>query len=684
VVARGLTGNEPRVLSADPLRVPEPRVENRLPFAAMSADGSACGRYVLEREIARGGMGSIWVAWDPQLERRVGLKQLTFSPGSPEALARFEQEARLVARLSHPNVVQIYDYGTEDGTPYIVMELLDGEDLNARLRRVRTLPLSVVIDLVSQTARALTAAHLAGLVHRDLKPSNIFLAKSDTGETVKVLDFGVALMRPDASGAGSEAAAGALVGTPAFMSPEQARGRQVDQRSDSWSLAVVAYQALTGELPFSSQSIADLIGAICCDPVAPPSTHVRALGARVDAFFERAFARRMDARFQWATDLAAAFADLGREHGGRLSKILLVDDEPDVALLLSQHFRNQLESGAYELFFAENGAQALQELRMHPDIDVILSDIRMPGMDGLSLLRAVPDLAPMAKVIMVSAYGDMQNVRTAMNRGAYDFLFKPIDFQDLDATVEKAIRAVAQTRSAVRAMEESQVLRMLVHRGVVDRMLPLVRDAGTLPGESVEGTVALFDVHGSMALLNDRRPDEAIAIFNANIEVVLPEILARSGVVERFVADAVLAVFVGEEHQARAGAAAAAAIQALLERAGRMGPDSPYVHGLTVGIESGRLICGALGSRALSRLEYTVLGPAVATACRLETLADKNEIVVGPAAHQALSQCFECAPLPDATEAAAASGYRVVRWLLDPATPLGGKTTLSMPGRTRR
>src|SRR5690349_4086934 len=137
-------------------------------------------KYRLEREIARGGMGAVWIAFDAQLRRRVAVKLMSPDHMTSESLrGRFAREAVAIAQLQNPHVIQVYDYGIDGATPYIVMELLEGEDLEARLRRLERLPLAAVSTIVAQTAKALSAAHAAGIVHRDLKPANIFLAHSD-------------------------------------------------------------------------------------------------------------------------------------------------------------------------------------------------------------------------------------------------------------------------------------------------------------------------------------------------------------------------------------------------------------------------------------------------------------------------------------------------------------------------
>ncbi len=215
------------------------------------------GKYQIERPLTRGGMGSIWVARHLKLDMRVAVKLMAPALAETEVgRARFEREARAVALIQSPNVAQIHDYGVEDGTPYIVMELLAGEDLGARLQRGRRLPISAVAAIFAQIAKALRRAHDAGIVHRDLKPANVFLARSDEDEIVKLLDFGIAKL--NGTGSAEEATAtGVVLGSIHYMSPEQARGvREVDHRSDLWSLGVIAFRAIVGRLPSPAHSSA--------------------------------------------------------------------------------------------------------------------------------------------------------------------------------------------------------------------------------------------------------------------------------------------------------------------------------------------------------------------------------------------------------------------------------------------
>ncbi len=259
-------------------------------------------RFRLNRMIGRGGMGSVWHATHLGLDTACAIKFIEGDFASlPEAHARFEREAKAAAQLRSPHVVQIMDNGVWEGRPYIAMELLDGEDLKKRLAAGKMLP-NEIASILTQVCRALSKAHALGIVHRDLKPDNIFLVRDDDREIAKVLDFGIAKRQDTVDG--SNTRTGAMLGTPYYMSPEQAQGtKSVDHRSDLWSLAVIAYQAITGKLPFQSEALGDLLVKIIVHPIPTPS-QVAQVPPGFDAWFARATQRDPAARFQSAKDFA--------------------------------------------------------------------------------------------------------------------------------------------------------------------------------------------------------------------------------------------------------------------------------------------------------------------------------------------------------------------------------------------
>jgi serine/threonine protein kinase len=266
-------------------------------------------RFRLIRQIGEGGMGSVWLATHLGLGIPCAVK---FVEGEwrrqPEMVARFEREAKVEAQLRSPHVVHVLDHGVWSGTPYIAMELLQGESVAARLDRVGRLDLAATHRLVAHIARALTRAHAIGIVHRDLKPENVYLVPDDDGEIAKVLDFGVAKWTSDWA-VNSVTKTGLLVGTPLYMSPEQARGtKEIDFRADLWSLAVITFQCMTGELPFLSEGLGDLLAKIMFEPLPVPSNIVPDLPAGFDAWWARASSRDIEGRFQSAKELADELA----------------------------------------------------------------------------------------------------------------------------------------------------------------------------------------------------------------------------------------------------------------------------------------------------------------------------------------------------------------------------------------
>ncbi|WP_437754509.1 serine/threonine-protein kinase [Sorangium sp. So ce1389] len=275
---------------------------------SLEAGSVVGGKYRLERPLAGGAMGFLWVARHLQLDVEVAIKfMMPQHADSPVARARFEREAKASAQLRTPNVVHVYDYGLEGDTPYLAMELLEGEDLAAYLKRCGRLPPAETLGIISQVCKALRRAHEVGLIHRDLKPANIFLARQGE-EIVKILDFGVA----KSTGTGLVADAtktGTLIGSPHYMSPEQVRrSKTIDYRSDLWSLGVIIFQCITGQLPFPGEELGDVLVEICTGDIPVPSQLAPDLWPELDQFLERALKREPAERFQSASELARAFA----------------------------------------------------------------------------------------------------------------------------------------------------------------------------------------------------------------------------------------------------------------------------------------------------------------------------------------------------------------------------------------
>lgn len=268
------------------------------------------GRYRLLSKMGQGGMGSVWRAEHLALQTVAVVKLMDPSIAeNAEALSRFKREAQAAAELRSAHVVQILDYGVDDGLPYIVMELLNGESLAERLDCVGRLEASDTAEILLQVAKAIERAHERQIVHRDLKPDNIFLTRDGDDVIVKVLDFGIAKSRRD-SATGFATQTGTILGTPYYMSPEQTVGqRAVDHRTDIWAFAVIAVECITGVRPFDGDTVGAVAVAICAGRIPKPSELGR-VPAGLDDWFARCTERDPDKRTQSIWDAAVDLKEI--------------------------------------------------------------------------------------------------------------------------------------------------------------------------------------------------------------------------------------------------------------------------------------------------------------------------------------------------------------------------------------
>jgi len=272
--------------------------------------GVLAGRYRLERQLGKGGMGSVWLAEHLALRSWVAVKLMDPAiAATPEGAERFRREAQAAASLRSAHVVQVLDYGLHETTPFLVMELLQGESLAGCLEREKRLTPQRTLAIMTQVARALGRAHSAGIVHRDLKPDNIFLVREDDQELVKILDFGIA-KTPTSQFGGMETKTGVTMGTPYYMSPEQVEGkRAVDFKTDLWAMAVITCECMTGNRPFDGSTFGELLLNICARPIITPSSQGLALPG-FDGWFARATSRDSEQRFASAQELASTLRDV--------------------------------------------------------------------------------------------------------------------------------------------------------------------------------------------------------------------------------------------------------------------------------------------------------------------------------------------------------------------------------------
>ena len=324
-----------------------------------------------------------------------------------------------------------------------------------------------------------------------------------------------------------------------------------------------------------------------------------------------------------------------------MTKILVADDEADLEMLIKQKFRQKIREQKYEFVFAINGIDALQKIQQYPDIEIVLSDINMPEMDGLTLLSKLNESNPLIKAVIVSAYGDMDNIRTAMNRGAFDFITKPINFEDLSLTMEKTIAHVAQIRQTLQAIKENNILKMYVDETVLSFMSTREYESSLMVNETVEATVAFIDICSFTSISETESADVVVKLLNNYFDVMVKEILAQGGIVDKFIGDAVMAVFKGNYHLDRA-IDACLALRTQIENLPPVSHLITFSPKVSIGINSGEMISGNIGSGTLRRLDYTVIGDVVNVAQRLQGVAKEGQIIINQQSYDKVKESFNC------------------------------------------
>lgn len=324
-----------------------------------------------------------------------------------------------------------------------------------------------------------------------------------------------------------------------------------------------------------------------------------------------------------------------------MSKILVVDDEADLELLIKQKFRKQIRTNQYEFVFASNGAHALEKLEEESDIDLVLSDINMPVMDGLTLLLKLQEKHNLLKAIVVSAYGDMENIRKAMNRGAFDFIVKPIDFNDLEITIEKTLIQVDAIKKTLQAFQENSLLKMYVDESVLNFMNAGHLETALFQNEMIDGTVIFVDICGFTAISESQPANKVVEMLNRYFDIMVAAIIKEDGIIDKFIGDAVMAVFKGEYHIDRA-LDASIAIRNSFRKEESVLEENIFHPQISIGINSGEMVWGNIGSPTLKRLDYTVIGDTVNVAARIQSVASKGQILISKASYDLVKESFSC------------------------------------------
>ncbi|HTS78728.1 MAG TPA: protein kinase [Bryobacteraceae bacterium] len=454
----------------------------------MIQPGATFSHYRILSKLGAGGMGEVFLAEDSRLRRKVALKVLLPELASDtDRLARFLQEARAASALSHPNAAHIYEIGEADGSQFLAMEYVEGETLESRLTG-DPLPLAEIVSVGAQVASALEAAHARGIVHRDIKPANLMIGARGH---VTVLDFGLAKFLPESSDATSDSSqlatefmtsGGLILGTVAYMSPEQALGRPVDHRTDIFSLGVVLYRMATGRLPFAAASPQETLARVLegrYDTVARLNAN---LPESFDAIIRKCLDKDRERRYPSARDLQIDLENLTRSaddrRGAGAIRAVIVDDEELARHLLREYLS---QAGGVEVVAeCANGFEAVKAVAERKP-DLVFLDVQMPKLDGFEVLELID---PGVSVIFVTAYD--QYAMRAFDANAVDYLLKPFSADRFKKALERVRQrlgsptpavpkiAAAELSAAARPPEQ-KLERIVVKDGTKVHIIPIDR-----------------------------------------------------------------------------------------------------------------------------------------------------------------------------------------------------------------
>lgn len=469
--------------------------------------GRMIGHYKVIEKIGHGGMGIVYKAMDVRLERVVALKFLPpYLSEHAKSWQRFIQEARAASSIDHANICTVYEIRElSDGTGFIAMAYYDGQTLQKVISK-GPVPVDKAIHIVLQMCAGLAQAHSRGIIHRDVKPANMMLTPD---HVVKILDFGIAKhVDLDLTNTGD------TIGTVYYMAPEQILGEKFDHRVDIWAVGMILYELLTGQRPFGRGHSFSVVNSILNKDPQPITGLQSGIPLQLAHIVQRLLSKRPEDRYDNLQGLVedlelvrdrnaaresdiesllstrpmpveslAALASGEAEEEQRI-RILFVDDEPEFELLVRSLFRKKARKNKWTLEFALSGQEALDHLKANPDIALVLTDLNMPEMDGLTLLDRIHELNRPLKTVVVTAYSDVGNIRAAMNRGAFDFVVKPINLADLEATIWKCINEWNKAQKA--SGFERQLVSLQKELDVARQIQESIQPVGFAPNAAVD------------------------------------------------------------------------------------------------------------------------------------------------------------------------------------------------------
>ena len=510
------------------------------------------GKYEIQGELGEGGMGVVYKGFDRAIGRNVAIKAIDKASVDAQELKyileRFRVEAQAVGRLVHPRIVQIYDYGEDEHTAYIVMELINGKTLRQHLAQEASYEIHEIGVIIGQLLDGIGHAHSEGVIHRDIKPGNIMI---NSDGRIKISDFGIA--RIDSS---ELTQVGEILGTPYYMAPEQFIGSAIDPTADLYSVGVIAYELLTGRKPFAGKNY-EVMQQVINEIPANPSQLNAVLSPLMDRVLQKALAKSAIDRFQSAREFAEAFREaidatlivtptapvpqapdsaallnaarllntgsmkaignappaltgdsaISLDDSVKKARVLLIDDEERILSALKSLFRDR-----YHVFTTTDGHKALDFIHRY-HMHVIVSDQRMPEMVGVELLRQSKEISPRSVRILLTGYSDLAAIVGSINDGeVYRFISKPWDNTELQTIIAEAVTIALELADTKVA---AAVLPATVDAGVlvVDRDEEIFRVVRELVGDQCP-VVYAAELEGALAAVEKQE----IAVVVTDVE----------------------------------------------------------------------------------------------------------------------------------------------------------------------
>ncbi len=430
------------------------------------------GRYELRRALGHGAFGTVFLAYDSQLDRDVAIKAPNISTVSESSKQEVQEiilrEARQLAQIKHPNIVVVHDVGFEDEGCHVVSDYIEGQDLN-RWMQDNAPTWMESIQMIAPIADGLASAHAAGVVHRDVKPANIIVSDRTEGPVPILVDFGLAISKATANVAGNRR--GDISGTPNYMSPEQAAGdgHRIDGRTDIYSLGVILYRLLTGQLPFVASNVTSLLEQVISDEPRPPRQFVQGIPRRLEEICLKAIAKKIPDRYTTAADFAQDLRDLieGNEMDESLSSTptshpllnsisesnspltILIAEDNEVSRVKLQA---DLEKWGHNVVAAEDGEEAWNRFQKGK-FSIVITDWMMPNVDGLELVKRIRASRQnlYTYIIMLTAKSEKHDIVLGIGAGADDFLSKPFHRDELNVRLRAGKRIIDMTRAIAKS-----------------------------------------------------------------------------------------------------------------------------------------------------------------------------------------------------------------------------------------